>query len=423
MKKSNYSVNEFELKNNLSLTLINGFEVQSVTIMLLVGSGSRHESEDFSGSAHFLEHMFFKGSSMYPSSNKLAMAMEMLGGLSNAFTSYDYTGYYIKVPLKNFDKAIELIADIILNPIFKLEEFEKEKGVIEEEIRMYDDLPSEKIKDEFNKTLFLDHPLGRNIAGTIQTLGNIKIETISGFRDENYFPNNMRLIIAGDLTEKHALQSAEKYFAQLKDKKTKEKQIFKSIEKIGDLSTKHLHIKKNTEQSHVVVGGISYERNHLLEYPMKVGMTLLSDGFGSRLFQSLREKLGIAYYIGGGVATYDDLGKFYIRAGIANNSTQKGVDEILQSFKDLSVGTFSQEELDRAKNYHISSILNNIETGEDKAGWFGISSILNKKHKTPEEQIKEIELITKEGVKQAWEGVVRDNNILVAIISEKDIKY
>jgi predicted Zn-dependent peptidase len=149
----------------------------------------------------------------------------------------------------------------------------------------------------------------------------------------------------------------------------------------------------------------------------------LSDGFGSRLFQSLREKLGIAYYIGGGVATYDDLGKFYIRAGIANNSTQKGVDEILQSFKDLSVGTFSQEELDRAKNYHISSILNNIETGEDKAGWFGISSILNKKHKTPEEQIKEIELITKEEVKQAWEGVVRDNNILVAIISEKDIKY
>lgn len=423
MKKTTYFINEFKLSNNLPLTLINGFEVQSVTIMLLVGVGSRHESDEFSGTAHFLEHMFFKGSSLYPSSNKLAMAMEMLGGLSNAFTSYDYTGYYIKVPLKNFDKAIELIADIILNPIFKVAEFENEKGVIEEEIRMYDDLPSEKIKDEFNQALLINHPLGRSIAGTVQTLSNITVETISGFKDENYFASNMQLVIAGNLTEKHALEASEKYFAQLPDKKHKEKQILPTNVNIPQLSSEHLHIKKKTEQSHVVVGGISYERNHSMEYPMKVGMTLLSDGFGSRLFQSLREKHGIAYYISGGAATYTDLGKFYIRAGIANNSAQRGVGEIIQAYNDLSKGLFTQEELDRAKNYHISTILNSIETGEDKAGWYGISSILNKKHKTPEQQVKEIELITKEDVKEAWKGVVRDSNILVAIISEKDIKY
>lgn len=423
MGKLNYSVNKSKLSNHLPVTLISGINVQSVTIMLLVGAGSRHESEEVSGTAHFLEHMFFKGSSMHPTSNKLAMAMEMLGGLSNAFTSYDYTGYYIKVPLKNFEKAVELIADIIINPIFREEEFNKEKGVIEEEIRMYDDLPSEKIKDEFNRVLFLDYPLGRNIAGTVQTLANINIQTISGFKDDKYFPKNMQLVIAGDLTEKYALQTAEKYFAQLKDKKKNENQILTSGEVFGDLSTKHLHIKKKTEQSHVVIGGISYKRNHSFEYPMKIGMTLLSDGFGSRLFQTLREKYGIAYYIGGGVATYEEVGKFYVRAGIANNSTQKGIDEIINSFKALSSGSFTQEELDRAKNYHISSILDNIETGEDKAGWYGISSILNKKHKTPDEQIKEIELINRGDVIEAWEGVAKDNNILVAIISEKDIKY
>lgn len=423
MKKPNYFVKDYKLSNNLPYTFINGLDVQSVTIMLLVAIGSRHEDEKFSGTAHFLEHMFFKGSSMHPTSNKLAMAMEMLGGLSNAFTSYDYTGYYIKVPLKNFEKAVELIADIIINPIFRKEEFEKEKGVIEEEIRMYDDLPSEKIKDEFNKSLFVNHPLGRNIAGTTHTLANIVVETISDFKANHYLPKNMQLIIAGTLNEDFALQIAEKYFAQLKDNKIQEKAIADSISRFGDLSTKHLHIKKKTEQSHVVVGGISYERNHPLEYPMKIGMTLLSDGFGSRLFQNLREKHGIAYYIGGGVATYEDVGKFYVRAGIANSSTQKGIDEVINSFKDLSSGSFSQDELDRAKNYHISSILDNIETGEDKSGWYGISKILNKKHKTPDQQLREIELITKEDIIQAWEGVIRDSNILVAIISEKDIKY
>lgn len=423
MKKENYSVSEFRLSNNLPLMLINGFDVQSVTIMLLVAVGSRHESNELSGTAHFLEHMFFKGSSMYPSSNKLAMAMEMLGGLSNAFTSYDYTGYYIKVPFKNYEKAIELLADIIINPIFQKAEFDKEKGVIEEEIKMYDDLPYEKIKDEFNQTLLSNHPLGRNIAGTLQTLSNISVETISDFRESYYTPDNMRLIIAGDMTEKQAIDSAEKYFARMVDKKYSGNTISPANNEIRVLPINHIHIKKKTEQSHVVIGGISYERNHPLEYPLKVGMTLLSDGFGSRLFQNLREKHGIAYYISGGVATFEDLGKFYVRAGIANNSTQKGVAEMIKAFKELADGDFSQEELDRAKNYYISTILNSIETGEDKAGWFGIASTLNKKHNTPELQINEIESITREDVAQAWKGVVRDNNILVAIISDKDIKY
>lgn len=423
MKKEKYSVSEIRLSNNLPLMLINGFDVPSVTIMLLVGIGSRHESDELSGTAHFLEHMFFKGSPMYPSSNKLAMAMEMLGGLSNAFTSYDYTGYYIKVPFKNFEKAIELLADIIINPIFKKVEFDKEKGVIEEEIKMYDDLPYEKIKDEFNQSIFANHPLGRNIAGTLKTLENISVETITDFKDSYYTPDNMRLIIAGDMTEKQAIHSAEKCFARMVDKKNYRNSNSPLDDGMRVFPTNHIHIKKKTEQSHVVIGGISYERNHKLEYPLKVGMTLLSDGFGSRLFQNLREKHGISYYISGGVATFEDLGKFYIRAGIANNSTQKGVDEMLSAYKDLANGDFAQDELDRAKNYYISTILNGIETGEDKAGWFGIASILNKRHKTPELQVKEIESITKEDVVQAWKGVVRDNNILVAILSDKDIKY
>ena len=423
MDKSNYSVSSFNLSNGLPISVINDTSIQSVTIMLLVGSGSRHEIPKFSGTAHFLEHMFFKGTKNYPSSNELAMAMEMLGGLSNAFTSYDYTGYYIKVPLKNFSKAVELLADIIINPIFRDAEFEKERGVIEEEIRMYDDLPYEKVKDEFNTTLFPNHPLGRNIAGTMQSLKEISINTLENFKSHKYYPGNMHLVIAGDLEEKGAVSTAEKYFAHVVDSRIEKKAETITVEGIAKINTNHLHIKKKTEQSHVVIGGYSYERNHTLEYPLKVGMTILSEGFGSRLFQKLREKFGIAYYISGAVVCYEDIGKYYIRAGIANNSTQKGVNEIIKSYKDLAEGEFSLRELERAKNYQISSILDNVETGEDKAGWYGISKILKKKHKTPLEQISEIENISKSDVINSWQGIISDSNILVAIISDKDIKY
>lgn len=423
MEDLHYFVNTQKLSNGLPLTVINGIDIQSVTIMLIVGAGSRYEPENISGTAHFLEHMFFKGSSNYPSSNKLAMAMEMIGGLSNAFTSYDYTGYYIKVPLKNYKKAIELLADIIINPVFKENEFIKERGVIEEEIRMYEDLPYEKIKDEFNSNLFLKHPLGRNIAGSIKSLQNISTKSLNNFRTKYYHPQNMHLVIAGELSEQKIVTTAEKYFTQFVGNKIIENPKITSEGLMQTLKSKHIHINRKTEQSHIVIGGLSYPRNHELEYPLKVGMTLMTDGFGSRLFQSLREKYGIAYYVSGGVASYEDIGKYYIRAGISNTATQRGVDEILKTYEDISKGKFSQKELDRAKNYHIASILNNVETGEDKAGWYGLSNVLKKRHKSPEKQIEEIEQISVHDIKDAWAGVIREDNILVAIISDKDIKY
>lgn len=404
------------LDSGLSLCILDSTASESVTVMMLVKVGSRFDPEKLSGTAHFLEHMFFKGTEALPTSSKLAMEIEMLGGVTNAFTSYEYTGYYIKVPKKSYKRAIQILAQVMVTPVFKEEELEKEKGVICEEIKMYNDLPHEIIKDVFNTTLFPKHPLGRDIAGTVQTVGRISIDAISNFRNNFYVAENMHLVVSGDVDLDDVKEISNESFKKLPRNSLHTREI--SRFEVKDISNKFVHLRKDSEQAHVVIGGFAPERNHEYEFPLKLGMYILTEGFGSLLFQKLREDMGIAYYVGGGIGTFNEVGKYVINAGLAVDKVELGVRAILEGLTRISSGDFSDKDLIRAKNYYISSITEEVETAEDKAGWYGMNLLFERKHIHPSELIDEIEGIERELLINAWKGIIKRDNVLVSVLSK-----
>jgi predicted Zn-dependent peptidase len=382
---------------------------------MLVKVGSRHDPETIAGTAHFLEHMFFKGTEEFPTSGKLAMEIEMLGGVTNAFTSYEYTGYYIKVPKKSYKRAIQILAQVMVTPVFKEEELQKEKGVISEEIKMYNDLPHEIVKDVFNSTLFPNHPLGEDIAGTVETVNIITIAAINDFRNNYYVSENMLLMVSGDVDEDSVENITNDAFRGLRKAPVAGTiNLFKGRE----IVQKFKHISKNSEQAHVVIGGLSHQRNHEHEFPLKLGMYILTEGFGSILFQKLREDLGIAYYVGGGIGTFTDVGKYVVNAGLAMDKVELGVKAILEGLASIGDGIFSDMDLIRAKNYYIASITEEVETAEDKASWYGMNLLFDRKHLHASEVIDEIEGIERELLIEAWKGIIYKDNMLVTVLSK-----
>lgn len=410
------STHEVRLSNGLPVCVVNVVGSHTVTVMLLVKAGSLYDLPEKSGTAHFLEHMFFKGTKLYPSSNDLAMEIEMMGGFTNAFTSYEYTGYYIKVPRKNVLKAVQLLAQVITEPIFDEKEIQKEKGVIREEIRMYNDLPSEIVKDEFNKTLFQDDPLGKSITGSSESIATIDRNVIKRYEEEYYHSNNMMLVVSGDVDMRRILGEIETSFSKVREKKSISRRILFKPSLLRDTRIKH--IAKDSEQAHIVIGGYAFPRNSEFEYPFKLGMNILTDGFGSKLFQSLRENLGIAYYVGGGVATFSNVGKYIISAGLASEKVEEGINAILMGMRELLDGNIEQKEFIRAKNYYIASLMEEFETAEDQAGWYGLSFLFKKKYRKPEELTEKIENIQLEDVIASWQKLLSQNKPIITVLSK-----
>lgn len=403
------------LSNGLQCAFVNNISSEFVTFLLLVKVGSRNENDNEAGIAHCLEHMFFKGSKLFPSSIKLAMEIEKLGGMTNAFTSYEYTGYYIKVPKHNYSKALTVFADLIRNPILKEEELKKEKGVILEEIKMYKDLPQERVKDKFNEILFHKHALGRDIAGDESTLKNIDVSALKNFIKLNYGTNNSLLVISGDIERSELTPKVTELFSGMsKSKSTKPKQFYPV-----DLTKKLALIEHPSEQAHLVLGGIAYKYNHPSEMEFKLGMNILAQGFGSKLFQSLREEHGIAYYTGGGVSTFSDTGKYVVAAGVAIDKLEVGIESIIEAINEIKSGKFTNEDITRAKNYQISSILENFENVEDTAVWIGLNKILDRNVKTPGDLIEKIDGIKKQNVIDTWNECVTSDNILLSLLAPK----
>ena len=418
---SGVRINKDLLQNNLPLLTIDDNYSDSATIMFLVNAGSVADDARFSGTAHFLEHMFFKGSSRYPSSKELSFAVEMIGGLTNAFTSYEYTGYFIKVPIMNLDKALDLLADVIFNPVFNEKDLDKEKGVIAEEIKMYRDLPQEKVRDLFNSNLFLSSPYGNNIAGTLRSIKMIDKNILHDYRQRNYGVGDTLLIISGGIDTKKSFELANKSFGNQKFGKVKLKRNTENAPKL--IKKYSIFEKFPSQQAHIIIGGLSEKRNSELEYPLKLGMGILADGFGSKLFQELREKMGIAYYLGGGFSFFKNTGKYSIRAGLSNDNLNEGIESIINGINEIKSGIFTDTDLERAKNYLISSKLEEVETSEDRAYWYGIHDIFKMRNDSPEAEIIQIKNVSKDLITDAWSRIINKGNLMLATVSGKEPEF
>ncbi|HRN70099.1 MAG TPA: pitrilysin family protein [Candidatus Woesebacteria bacterium] len=423
-----------KLENGLPVILINTKAFPSVTTMVLVGAGSRYENTKNNGIAHFFEHMAFKGSKTYPDAFTISSTIDRLGGVFNAFTSKDHTGYWVKAPNSHFGKVIDVLSDMILHPKLLQEEIDREKNVIVEEINMYEDMPSRKVSDIFDDLLFNGHPLSYDIAGTTKTVTNFTRKTFTDYIDTYYHPHNAVIVVAGGLTQKVNIDSPEVtedwYLQQIQNKfnawKPKKKHTFEKF--INNQTKPAISVKyKKTEQAHFSLGFKAFsfkdDRRHILS----VLSAILGGGMSSRLFMEVRERRGLCYYISTGRDLYEDTGYIVTQAGVTNNKEklQESINVVLKEHTKIANGEVTDEEVEKAKEMLKGRFLLSIEDSHDVASLIGTKYLLDNRIVYPEDTLEHIEQVTKADIINLAKELFIPATLNIAVIGpfkEEDIK-
>jgi len=429
---------EFTLKNGLQVIFIDTKTFPTLTTLLLVGAGSRYENEKNNGIAHFFEHMAFKGSQKYPNSFVISSTIEGFGGVFNAFTSKDHTGYWIKATNKYFETMIDVIADMIQTPRLLEEEIEREKRVIVEEINMYEDIPQRKVGEIFETLLYKGSPLGFDIAGTKKTVQSFNRLIFTDYINSLYQPNNAVLVVAGGLSNlsgkarhdpaKREVSSPFSDYLEIIENKFSN---WKNGERADFIKIKENQTKpqmlikyKKTEQAHFSLGFRAFSFKDNRKYAMNLLATILGGGMSSRLFIQVRERRGLCYYISSGGEFYHDCGNFVTQAGVTNNldKIKEAIKTILEEHNKIKSGDIKKEELLKVKEMIKGRLMLSMEDSMNIASFFGTKKILQNKIETPEEIIKKIEAVTVDEITQLAGEIFKPEKLNFAMIGPFESK-
>jgi len=404
---------KYKLTNGLTVLLTPQKETKAITVLVLVGVGSRYESENIAGVAHFLEHMMFKGTKKRPTHFSIVKELDGVGAQYNAYTDKDHTGYYIKINAEKIDLALDILSDIVWNSKLEEKEISKEKGAILEEINMYEDRPADKAGENLEKLIFNNNSLGKDILGNKKTVSNTNRREMLVFKNKYYHPKNMVVSVAGNFNEEKIEKKINKYFDKKfnKNKKTNFKK-FNFEQKKPTISLEY----KDSAQAHLAIGfkGISYINKE--NSVVKILSTILGSGTSSRLFVNIREKYGLCYYIFAGSKNYQDTGIFYIQSGLDKDRIKLAIKLIIKELKKIKEKGITSEELKRAKENIKGNIILNLEDSENIASWYGTQQLLIGKTKTPEQKIYDIMKVNKEDVNRVAKGIFKTSKINLAMI-------
>ena len=400
------------LKNGLRIITVPQKTTQALTVLVLVETGSKYEKKEINGISHFLEHMYFKGTKKRPSTTAIAETLDKVGGIYNAFTGEEYTGYFAKVASPHFDLALDWVSDIFLNSILPEKETEKEKGVIIEEINMIYDHPMSYVQTLWPKLLYGDQPAGWDIAGTKETVSKMSREKLSDYMKRQYVAKNTIISIAGNFDEKEAISKVKKYFSKIKKTRpiTKPKVIEKQ-EKPEVL----LHFRQ-TDQTHLCFGVRAFNLFHPQRYALDLLTVILGGMMSSRLFIEVRAKLGIAYYINTSSEMNPDTGFLFTQAGLDNKNVEKGIFTILKEYKKISEKKVPREELKKAKDYLKGKTTLLLESSDAMASFYATQEILEKKILTLEEIFKKIDKVTREDILKVAREIFKPEKLNLALI-------
>jgi len=335
------------LKNGLRIITVPMKNTRAVSVLALVGTGSKYEKKGVNGISHFLEHMFFKGTKKRPTALKVAETLDQVGGNYNAFTGKELTGYWAKVDSKHLDIALDWVSDIFLNSKFEQKEINKEKGVIIEEFNMYLDTPMAYIDDLWEKLLYGNQPAGWLTIGTKKNIRNFKRKDFLNYFRDHYSTRNSVICVAGDIERKKIEEKIKKYFKKTRTviPKTKLKVIEKQKE------PKILIHYKKTDQAHIYLGVRAYNMFDHRRFAQAIMATILGGFMSSRLFTSIREKRGLAYYVRTLSESTTDTGCLVTKAGIDNRKIKEAIKLILKEYEKLKETKISETELLKAKDY------------------------------------------------------------------------
>ncbi len=407
------------LKNGLRVITVPMKNANSVTVLILVGTGSKYETKDINGISHFLEHMFFKGTKKRPTTLKISETLDQIGGQYNAFTSKETTGFWAKVDKKHIDVALDWISDIFLNSKFDALEMEKEKGVVIEELNMYLDMPSAYVSELFEELLYGDTPAGWRIVGEKEHILAYNREKMMTYFQSHYSTQNTVICVAGDVSTKQIEVKLGNYFgkANLHISASKVK-ITEKQEKPGIL----MHYKK-TDQTHFCLGVRAYDMYDPRRYSLSLMAVILGGNMSSRLFISVREKHGLGYYIHTSVDTTTDTGFLVTQAGVKNDSLEKAIELTLTEYRDLRDKKITQRELKKAKDYIRGSMSLSLDGTDVQVSFYAGQEVMNQKLLTPEEKLKMIDKVTVNDIKNVAEDIFVNAKLNLSVIGpfeEKD---
>ncbi|WP_342430608.1 pitrilysin family protein [Neobacillus sp. FSL H8-0543] len=393
-------INRYTCNNGVRIVLENIPHVRSVAIGVWIGTGSRNEDPQTNGISHFLEHMFFKGTKTR-TAKEIAESFDSIGGQVNAFTSKEYTCYYAKVLDTHSQFALDVLADMFFNSSFDEVELQKERNVVLEEIKMYEDTPDDIVHDLLSRAVYEDHPLGYPILGTEETLNTFSGDTLRDYIHERYTPENVVISIAGNISE-NFIQEVEKYFGSYVGGK------HETTDNLPVFHSNRLSRKKDTEQAHLCIGFEGLKVGHEDMYSLIVLNNVLGGSMSSRLFQEVREQRGLAYSVFSYHSAYQDNGVVTVYGGTGAKQLDVLFDTVQETLAKLKQDGITEKELTNSKEQLKGSLMLSLESTNSRMSRNGKNELLLKRHRSLDEIIDQIDLITKKSVNDMAHAVFTD---------------
>ncbi len=410
MNRRSSMIKKYTCQNGVRIVLEQIPTVRSVAIGVWIGTGSRDENPKNNGISHFLEHMFFKGTTT-KTARDIAESFDSIGGQVNAFTSKEYTCYYAKVLDTHADYALEVLADMFFNSTFEGEELKKERNVVIEEIKMYEDTPDDIVHDLLTKAVYENHPLGYPILGTEETLNTFTTETLKEYIGERYTPENVVISIAGNIPETF-IGEVEKYFGAFEGTSSV------PAENKSSFHTNRISRKKDTEQAHLCIGYNGLQVGHEDIYTLIILNNILGGSMSSRLFQEVREQRGLAYSVFSYHSAYQDSGIVTIYGGTGAKQLDVLYETIQETLAQLKQEGITEKELNNSKEQLKGGLMLGLESTNSRMSRNGKNELLLKRHRSLDEIIEEIDRVTMNGVNNMANSVFTDQYSLSLVSPE-----
>jgi predicted Zn-dependent peptidase len=404
-----FQVKKFE--NGLKLAVCEMPWMASASIGIWVGVGGRYETVETAGLSHFLEHMLFKGTHTR-SCQQIKEEIEGVGGMFNAFTSEEFTCYYAKIIGAEYQNTLEVLADMVLDPLFQPKDIEQEKGVVLEEIKMYRDLPGCYVHDLLAEVLWPKQPLGMFLIGNEKNVLSFDQERCFAYKDKFYAPNNIVVACAGKVNYNEVVECVQRLFGGLASREVEKYQTVSCCQKKPELRV----FCKDTEQMHLAFGIKAYSRYHEDRYVVGLLNVILGGNTSSRFFNEVREKRGLAYEIKSSVSKYYDVGVFDVSVGVENKKLLEAVKVIMEVLNKIKYEKVSLDEFNRAKKYYIGSFLMQLEKTTDKMLWTGENTMVSKKVSSEESIMERIEKIGPEDIQRVANDLLQNEKLNLAVI-------
>jgi predicted Zn-dependent peptidase len=384
---------------------------RSVSVCIYLGAGSRYESEALAGASHFIEHLCFRGTEKRPSAKDISGAIEGVGGVLNGGTDKELTVYWCKVAQPHFQLALDVLSDMVLHPRFDKKDIEKERKIIVEEISMSKDAPNQLVGMILDELLWPDHPLGRDVAGTNQSVRAMVREQMLDYMDSEYSPANTVIAIAGNIQNEAAVNEINKVLGQWENRKTRLNYL-----PYRELRNPRLKIEnRETEQTHLCLALPGLPLQDPQRFTLDLLNVILGEGMSSRLFLEVRDKLGLAYNIHSYLDHFQDCGALTIYAGVHPKSLEIGISAILEQLTLLKE-KISPEELSKAKELSKGRLLLRMEDSRSVAGWVGGQEILNGSILDVEEVVAIIDKVTAEEMRALAKKLLIGDKLRLSVV-------